>query len=177
MPTDQMPSPPIPDSYWVIPGRLCAGEYPGAKEPAEARRKLRLFLDAGFTFFLDLTEERELASYAALLQEEAATRGMAVEHCRMPIRDLGTPTLAETKRMLDTIDAALAAGRRVYVHCFGGIGRTGTIAGCYRVRHGLTGREALVELERLRRGTPKASRVSPEMRGQWRRVQRWPIGA
>ena len=53
--------PPIPDAYWVVPGRLLAGEYPGAKMDAEARRKLRLFLGAGVNFFLDLTEEAELA--------------------------------------------------------------------------------------------------------------------
>ena len=53
-------NPPIPDAYWVVPGQLLAGEYPGAKDTAAARRKLRLFLDAEFTFFLDLTEEGEL---------------------------------------------------------------------------------------------------------------------
>ena len=26
--------PPIPDSYWVVPGRLLAGEYPGARSEA-----------------------------------------------------------------------------------------------------------------------------------------------
>jgi len=130
MPTDYIPPAPIPDFYWVVPGRLCAGEYPGARTNPAARDKLRLFLEAGLTFFLDLTEERELRPYAALLREEAEARGMAVEHRRMAIRDLGTPAPAETGRMLDAIDAALAAGHRVYVHCYGGIGRTGTIVGC-----------------------------------------------
>ena len=55
----QPPNPPIPDAYWVVPGQLLAGEYPGAKDAAAARRKLRLFLVAEFTFFLDLTEEGE----------------------------------------------------------------------------------------------------------------------
>ena len=176
MPADQIPPAPIPDSYWVVPDRLCAGEYPSAAGTAEARRKLRLFLHAGFTFFLDLTEGRDLAPYAALLREEAATQGMAVEHRRMPIRDLGTPAPAETRRMLDAIDAALAAGHRVYVHCYGGIGRTGTIVGCYLVRHGLTGDQALAEIERLRLGTPDAWKTSPETPEQRERVRNWPAG-
>jgi len=176
MPADQILPTPLPDSYWVVPGRLCAGEYPGAAGTAEARRKLRLFLDAEFTFFLDLTEGRDLAPYAALLREEAATRGMTVEHRRMPIRDLGTPTPDQVMQILDTIDAALAAGHRVYVHCYGGIGRTGTIVGCYLVRHGLTGSQALAEIERLRLGTPDAWKTSPETPEQRERVRSWPAG-
>lgn len=33
-------------------------------------------------------------------------------------------------RILDAIDARLEAGKSVYVHCWGGIGRTDTVAGC-----------------------------------------------
>lgn len=168
--------PPIPDSYWVIPGRLLAGEYPGAREDMDARRKLRRFLDAGITFFLDLTEEGELVPYAHLLAEEAMARGIAVEHHRAPIRDLSTPTPDETERILDIIDAALGAGHRVYVHCWGGIGRTGTIIGCYLVRHGMTGAEALAQIERLRRPTPDGWRRSPETQEQWAFVLNWPRG-
>lgn len=50
MPANAAPPTPIPASYWVVPGRLCAGEYPGAGETAKAREKLRQFLDADFTF-------------------------------------------------------------------------------------------------------------------------------
>ena len=66
----------------------------------------------------------------------------------MPIPDTGNPKPAQVESILDTIDTAIAAGRRVYVHCWGGIGRTGTIVGCYLVRHGLTGDQALAEIAR-----------------------------
>ena len=45
--------------------------------------------------------------------------------------------------ILDAIDAALDGGKTVYVHCWGGVGRTGTVVGCWLVRHGKTGDEAL----------------------------------
>lgn len=176
MPADHDMPAPIPDSYWVVPNQLCAGEYPGACTSPAARDKLRLFLDAGLTVFLDLTEARELNPYSALLQEEAAARGLCVEHRRMPIPDLGTPTPDQVLHIVDTIDAAIAAGQRVYVHCFGGIGRTGTIVGCYLVRHGLTGSQALAEIARLRHGTPDAWRTSPETPEQRERVRNWPMG-
>ena len=47
------------------------------------------------------------------------------------------------REILDAIDGALDAGRGVYVHCYAGIGRTGTVVGCYLVRHGMEPAEAL----------------------------------
>ena len=47
------------DSFWVMPGRLLAGPYPGAADKQEASAKLNAFLDVGVTCFIDLTEEGE----------------------------------------------------------------------------------------------------------------------
>lgn len=168
---------PISDSYWVEPGRLLAGEYPGARSRQEARQKLAQFLGAGITFFVDLTVEGELKPYADLLAEEAAAAGVTVTHYRAPIPDLGTPTEAQVAAILDRIDAGIAAGERVYVHCWGGIGRTGTIVGCYLVRHGLSGEQALTEIAHLRCKTPDAGRPSPETWEQCERVRQWRPGA
>ena len=46
------------------------------------------------------------------------------------------------------LGGALAAGRCVYVHCRMGIGRTGTVLGCYLAEQGQTGMAALDELNR-----------------------------
>ncbi len=170
------PFPPIPDSYWVLPGRLLAGEYPGSKDATEARRKLDHFLAAGVTYFLDLTQPGELKPYAPLLQERAAVLGRTVVHHRMAIPDLGTPSIADTKLILDVIDAALADGHVPYVHCWGGVGRTGAIVGCHLVRRGMTGDEALTEIARLRQGTPDGYKRSPETPAQAARVRTWRIG-
>lgn len=142
----------------MVPGCLLAGEYPGAKKDAEARRKLSLFLSAGFTFYLDLTEESELEPYAHLLQEEAAARGKGVENRRMPIPDLGNSSPAKMTRILDTLDAAIETGHRVCAHCWGGIGHTGTIVGSYLLRRGLTGGQVPAEIACLRQDTPDAWR-------------------
>lgn len=52
-----------------------------------------------------------------------------------------TPTVDQMRAILDAIDRA--AGSIVYVHCWGGHGRTGTVAGCYLVRHGQDTRQSL----------------------------------
>lgn len=170
-----MISSPIPDAYWVLPGRFLAGEYPGAPTAESARHKLRRLLGAGITSFLDLTEagEHGLYPYEALPAEEARALERAVEHHRMPIPDVSTPTREQMTRTLDAIDAALAAGHVIYLHCYGGIGRTGTVVGCYLVRHGMAGEEALAEIARLRQGTPDGWKRSPETPAQCQMVRAW----
>ena len=170
---------PIADSYWVVPGRLLAGEYPGAWQKADARAKLGRLLDAGVTDFINLTEAGEygLKPYAYLLPAEAARRGTIVAHHRRQIPDMGTPTADEMESILETIDELLAAGKTVYVHCYGGIGRTGTVVGCYLARHGMAGAEVLEQIARWREGTPDGWKRSPETEEQRRMVLNWPVGS
>jgi hypothetical protein len=169
-----MSNTPIDDSYWLVPGRLLAGEYPGAKVKDDARRKLRSFLNAGVDFFLDLTEENEgLEPYAPLLQEEAMRLDRKVVYQRLPLPDMDTPTTERMREIQQAITSALDDGRTVYVHCWGGIGRTGTVIGCYLVEHEVTDTEALAEIQRRRRGTKDGWKRSPETPAQVDFVKRW----
>lgn len=169
---------PIPNSYWVRPGQLLAGEYPGDGQEATTRSRLRQLLSAGVTLFLDLTEPGEygLRPYEALLHQEAIAMGHSVEYQRMAIRDRDTPSSQAMAHLLDTIDRALAAGRIVYIHCYAGIGRTGTVVGCYLVRHGMSGEQALAEIARLRQGMPADWVTSPETAAQRQMVRDWVTG-
>ena len=77
--------------------------------------------------------------------------------------------------ILDTIEESLRAGRKIYLHCWGGIGRTGTTVGCYLVRQGKTADEALEQLVYMVAGVPK-SQVhphSPETREQVNFIRSW----
>jgi protein-tyrosine phosphatase len=165
---------PHDNCYWVQPGRLLAGEYPGAVDESEARRKIRRLLSVEVTFFLDLTEEGELIPYSHLLSEPGAT-AKKPEYLRMPVKDLHTSSKAQMVKILDTIDRALDRGHIVYVHCRGGVGRTGTVVGCYLARHGLTGKDALGELKRLYRVMKKVTRKqdTPETPQQVAMVRHW----
>jgi len=161
--------PPIPESY-VVAERLLAGEYPGAADPHAAERRLRAFAEGGVTTFVDLTHPADaLALYEHLL-------AVGVTRIPHPIVDLGTTTVPHMTRILDDVDAALAEGGGVYVHCWGGIGRTGTVVGCWLVRHGLDEGDPLRAIARLRRGVPDAWAASPQTEAQREMVTGWKPG-
>jgi hypothetical protein len=147
---------PHPNSYLVPDSRLIAGEYPFTPVPAAAREKLRTVLDAGVTVFVDLTHPPELDPYEHALREEGEARRLAIQYHRLPIVDNDVPEPERMAEILDTIAAAEAAGCTVYVHCWGGVGRTGTVVGCYLVRKGISGANALEQVQAL------FSTMSPE---------------
>ena len=175
---DEQPPRPNDNTYWLIPGKVLVGEYPGYAFDPGTRLNMRRFLKEGVNFFLDLTEENELYPYEQALQHEAAARDLSVTHVRKPIVDRSIPTVAEMHDILNTIDQAIADDRTVYIHCRGGIGRTGTVVGCYLVRHGNTSDEALKEIARLWQNMQKKWRVegSPETDEQVAFIQDWAEG-
>jgi protein-tyrosine phosphatase len=158
---------PIAQCYWVIPGRLLAGEYPRNKDKRSSPEKINALLRAGITTFIDLTEEKELYAYSSAI-------GTA-SHQRFPIRDQSVPPSKEaTAAILDAIDQSLARGERVYVHCWGGVGRTGLIIGCWLARHGFSGGAALRQLHALWRQCPKSRfRRAPETPEQEEYIRHW----
>jgi Cyclin-dependent kinase inhibitor 3 (CDKN3) len=152
---------PIPESYWVLPGKFLAGGYPiSSVDETIAHQCLAAFIEAGTDTFFDLTREGELPAYQPFLQEEAVHYGIPVSYQRVTIQDKGLPSHDRMADLLDALDAALADGRKVYLHCWGGIGRTGTTVGCWLVRHGLSGGQALVRLNELYQ-TSEQSRIFP----------------
>jgi protein-tyrosine phosphatase len=96
-----------------------------------------------------------------------------VRYERHPIRDLETPTPDGMRAILDLIDESIATGAPVYVHCWGGIGRTGTVVCCWLVERGRTGEQALVDIALLRAGIRRRLVESPEMPGQREFVLSW----
>jgi ADP-ribosyl-[dinitrogen reductase] hydrolase len=134
---------PLPNTYWVVPGVLLAGEHPGGEGPEETRERVQKLVGAGVQCFIDLTHPNELDAYDHELP-------IAVDYMRKPIRDHGLP--ARPEHMIDIqacIDHALRSGMLTYIHCRAGIGRTGMVVGCFLVERGMSGEEALDELNRV----------------------------
>lgn len=168
------------NSYWVIPGSLLAGEYPAKPSLPATRDKLAAYLLHGISAFLDLTESSEpLQPYEHVLRDLSRRSGIDCLYRRMPIRDVDVPSGPQAMRaILDQIkDWRLQQGRTVYVHCWGGVGRTGTVVGCHLVENGWTGKTALERLESLwlQMGKEKRQRKpqTPETRAQRDYVLNW----
>jgi ADP-ribosyl-[dinitrogen reductase] hydrolase len=176
--------PPTSRCYWVLPGRLLAGAYPGSAEPNAHEARIAQLCDAGIQTFVTLMEENErsptgaaLVPYADVIRarSDAHPQRRTEQLLRFPVRDLSVPTIEEMRAILDAIDLSLEERRPVYVHCLGGIGRTGTVVGCWLRRHGHASRDDVLSvLARLRvPDVERANRPSPETAAQREMVLGW----
>jgi len=162
---------PIQYCYWVDAGNFLAGEYPRNLDEQSSREKMQALRHAGIEVFVDLTTVHDgLSPYDHLLD--------GARRVNFPIPDVSVPENdAQMKSILDEIDSHLCSNRKVYVHCWGGIGRTGVVVGCWLARHHGGGREGYARLQQLWLANPKsARRDSPETREQVDFILKWPAG-
>lgn len=136
-----------------------------------AARALGLLADPGV--WIDPAEHVLLCSYPRSARALAALQGRGIRslvnlHARshrpdrlahyglierhVPVPDFAAPTLAQLTNALNAIHAAVRAGRRVAVHCGGGLGRSGTVVACYLVDLGWDWRSALAAVRAVRPG-------------------------
>ena len=185
-PLAQFVAGPTGRSYWVVEGRLAAGAYPGKAGRGDREHVpevLEQLLGAEIDTFVNLTQDDpEVFPHGSdihLTRYHGDVDGRAVV-LACPIPDMGVPHGGpeEMVGILDVLDEALAAGGIAYVHCWGGLGRTGTVVGCWLARHGYaSGRHVLEVLADLRVGDLDGGhRQSPQTRDQERMVVDWVAG-
>ena len=172
-PSHPWPHDEIVHGYWVEPGRILAGEYPGTPDSVErARAKVDLLVDHGIRTFVDLTTPHDaMAPYEHLVADAADRRRLDLRRIPHPIPDMGTLPVDDYDQIVATIRTESARGG-VYVHCWGGIGRTGTVAGCLLVDDGLSADAALARLDELRSVTRKRRMAAPQTREQIEIIRR-----
>lgn len=131
--------------YWLVKNRILAGPYPFNPGIEKPERFLQSLLGLGVDSFVDLTEEDELMHYQKVLAGLSGSRNLHYQ--RFAIEDYSVPDHEVMQKIQHYLKSEIESGRCVYLHCFGGIGRTGTVAGCYLVEKGLSGAEALRQLD------------------------------
>ena len=167
-------------SYWVVEGRFAAGAYPGKKGRWELERVpevVEQLLGARIDRFVNLTQDYPGGTDGHLTHYDSDVEPHA-EVGRFAIRDVYIPTEEVMVKILDAIDDDLAGGDNVYVHCWGGSGRTGTVVGCWLRRHGLVDADnVLGRLQMLRLGDRKGGwKPTPNTEEQRKFIKGWEIG-
>jgi hypothetical protein len=173
-------NPPISRSWWIA-DNLLAGPYPGNVDETLAIRNLKAIVESGITVFVNLQEPDDLGmngqpffDYRSTVSGYAAEQGTDAVFHRIPIPDMGVTSTESYREALDRIDEAHESGRGAYVHCWGGHGRTGTVIGCWLVRHGLTPDEALERITELRKHDSHLVYMgSPQTRKQVKIIRKW----
>ena len=150
---------PIENSYRVT-NQIYAGEYPRNRDQESSLVKLQQFESFGITHFVDLTEEGELESYDKMLYSGASYQ-------RFPIRDVSVPkSMDEVRKLVKRIIKIVSNNpkAKVYIHCWGGVGRTGLVIGCLLGELcALSYDETIAKLENLFLACPKSAyRDTPE---------------
>jgi protein-tyrosine phosphatase len=167
-----------PQFYPIEDRLLYAGEYPGHWDPTIAKARLEHLLATGIRTFIDLTTPLDhLEPYGGLLEELGAEQGLSLMRISVPVPDMGVPDNPETtRRALAAVGQAIATSPAVYLHCWGGIGRTGTLVGCWFRQCGLAPAAALARVQKLyATHMPKVSLhpESPQTAAQKRYVRAW----
>ena len=168
---------PYQNTYWVKPGSFLAGAYPGAiKEMLQEHVQSLIF--AGIDVIVNLLDSKETYSdgspykpYDEYFLRLSNNRGINAEYYNFPIPDFGLPESLQMKQILKVVDTSIESGRRVFVHCWGGKGRTGTVVGCWLVKHGVAA--PLDKLNKLRSACANANQPSPETEAQRCFVLSW----
>ena len=146
----------------AIHGRIgitfCPGKHDRAAATGAWARDLAIDLDAiaawGARLVLTLVEPAELVALKVPnLGQEVERRGMSWRH--LPIVDYSVPDAAFEEAWLvdgSEIRRFLRGGHDVVVHCKGGLGRAGMIAGRLLVELGMPPDDAIRMVRRARQG-------------------------
>ncbi len=155
--------PSILHTWWGIEGEVLCGEYPYSAQAHS--HKLDALIKAGFTTFVDLTHiDDQLESYQGDLSISTLDNLMMIKN---PIPNEGVVELDNYIKLASKILLSLEHGDKVYLHCWGGVGRTATVLGVLLALRSDWPSELIFEyIDAQRATTSKGDRPAPSTQEQ-----------
>ncbi|KAJ9529462.1 hypothetical protein QJQ45_013819 [Haematococcus lacustris] len=87
----------------------------------------------------------------------------SLEFLHYPIEDLGVPSIDSLQPFIEQLVKRIHAGEKLYVHCWGGRGRAGTVGACLLcAAYGISADEALLRVQRAFDTRQDNKELSPE---------------
>ena len=177
---NHFPAPPFFNAYWAAPGKLLAGPFPGSLDKAESEKRLSALAGCGVRAVANLMKADEVnfmgEPFKPYLDDLQRFAGETVEWARFPVIDMDTPSGEAMITTLNAIDDWMERDLTVYVHCWGGLGRTGTVVGCWLARHDIAAGKAALQQIRTLRSAADTRDFSPQTPDQIEMVRSWPVG-
>ena len=130
----------------ILPGRKDRGR--------DLVADIAVIKNAGIKSVVTLLSNPEFSEYGvAGLLDVYRDAGLEVMHCA--VKDQGIPTPEQAAEVLAFMKQATDAGKKILVHCVGGLGRTGLIAAAYlKTFASINGDEAMRRVRAVR--SPRA---------------------
>lgn len=169
---------PTPESNWVIPGRLLVGAYPASQSDVETFELLISILKQGVTSFVCLQQEyrthgvteamwrgghalrpyfedvklivKNKSMFKSLSEHPNIVDLQSLDFVHFPIRDCSISDDGAVLKLSQSLVGRLHRGERLYVHCWGGHGRTGTVV-CIMLHllYGMDAKSAMAYCQRV----------------------------
>lgn len=141
-----MLSNPTPNSNYLLDERIIFGWYPTPHSNGLFSNNILDLLKSGRDVFVNLTTFREKNSLYDYQPTVRVFRDNPV-FIHYPIEDGGLPSDDVTfSHLINRLNLLLKENRKLYIHCRGGHGRSGLVAGCLLISMGY---EANVVLKML----------------------------
>ena len=147
----QRPNGPRGFCNWLIPGRIMIGQYPGktpekySASKRESKNHIdKMVQDANIRVFCCLQDEippqddfatwnffngnyKDFSHYGTIAKNALSSSSEEITFLHTGITDLSTPDSSSLNLLLCQILDEVLNERNVYIHCWGGRGRAGTI--------------------------------------------------